>query len=198
MKRFRFGQYLQDDVDYLNDRATIGFETSSLVSDTFMPALTTCNQWRHSYNKRAIREYSQVKQEHPFRYEAELTGRVALSLSQNQRNSLKTLSDDKTNRLLIVLDLHVGAPYQIPKNINTSLLMANGSLCIIVALQQHPDNIITVQRFNDGTSILPDIVFCKLIGVDIEIVQGLGVGIVPIFWTLLKRSKSAFQTAASL
>ena len=59
--------------------------------------------------------------------------------------------------------------------------MANGSLGVVIAIQQNVDNVVEIQNFNDGSSVkicshLPDIVFFKLNDVEVEIVEGLGVG----------------------
>lgn len=97
-----------------------------------------------------------------------IVSRARFSLSPNQEKTIRTLCDDKTDSMPIVLSLAVGIPVQCTKNMSTTLKLANGSIGYVVKILYDPDDS-TRTYVQDGVehilhSLPPLAAYVKLIG----------------------------------
>ena len=187
LSRWRFGVYLQEDLDWVNKRCyqtewkgTTEAESSQCMA-SMCPIIISSHILREEINRACMRQ-AKLNSPEMVMYEipAKISRGMRSTLSQANRRSLYSLRYDKTDKLPMVCHLAVGMPVMCTKNVAPNLLLCNGTLAYVSHIQHHPENITTAVDLGNGfivhrCSRVPEVVFLKLLdrnAANIEFVPG--------------------------
>lgn len=171
LSKFRLGIYEQEDLNYINDHSKQKGSKSM-----YSPYITGSNEIRFSINCTCLTLFiqSRIKMNSnrkpgidiPFRWLAEFNCIGKSNQTTKEKSAFFKLSDDKTDRLPMILDLIIGMPVTITKNHNINIHLANGTLGTIVGFQHDPDNSFILINDDDypyyKCTHFPQLVFVKL------------------------------------
>jgi len=146
--------------------------------------LVTSNAVCAEFNASSTQKYCIENREQLHRYAA-VVRRPRFTLSEMELRSLRSIRDDKTGNMPVMLDIAVGMPIQCTKNVSKRFRLANGSIGIAVDLQDDPTDDFTTRTEGGYTVVvhtaLPEIVYVKLLAYShIQFHEDLPDGVVPV------------------
>ncbi len=189
LDRFRFGTATMDDINLLNEKCMPATKTIPVTAD-ICPVITGSNEFRKHYNQKAVYDFALLNNQVIHRVYAKISKK-----KQNALEELRSLGDDRTGRLPMVLDLVIGMPVMLTKNHqNPKTKIANGTLGHIVGIQLSSSSTFkTIEKSGvviHEYQIPPEIVFVKIRKCDITLIPNLPIGVIPI---LIHQSSSSFK-----
>ena len=135
MNRIRMGLTSEDDMNTLNNACYPPTKPVQLISN-YCPIITPSNYDRDCYNKNCTTAFARLHNLPIHRLNSEYT----TVLSTSDIKHLLTLTDDKTDRLAIQLNIVIGMPIMCTRNMpDRRFQMSNGSLGFLVNIQKGPN-----------------------------------------------------------
>lgn len=132
LDRWRYGNYREEDIEYVND---VCYNQNWTAPDnnlhTFAPVIVTSNAIRAEFNTELTIEFCRFHGQILHQFPAN-TSRTRSSLSISQQRSLRSIRDDKTANMPLLLALAIGIPVQCTKNVSQAMKLANGSIGHVV------------------------------------------------------------------
>ncbi|OWZ07894.1 hypothetical protein PHMEG_00019642 [Phytophthora megakarya] len=185
LDRWRVGNYTQSDVDKVNSLCyTNSWRSRNLENESFCPIHVTSNALRSQLNALSLRAYGNTHHIDLHRFPA-VVSRRKVDLDGTTTKSLKTIRDDKTAGMAIMLEIGLGAPVQCTKNTSRSLKLANGSIGFVTGfVPASTDKPVSTTHsvYTEVThSKSPEVVFIKLRDYeDVQFFPFLPNGVVPV------------------
>jgi hypothetical protein len=140
------------------------------------------------FNRQCVFQFARHVRKPVFRCLA-VAGKCFLTKTMGQ--FVRQLSDDRTGRLPMVLDLVEGMPVTITKNQAPEAYIANGAIGFVCHIEMHPANEI-IRTYDDGVEInhcseLPLAVYIQMLGMENQpLFPGCPNGVVPVILTQQK------------
>ena len=187
MERLRLGQLTFRDKQTLNAQL-VDLAPASDENLDIRPILVGSNKLRATLNRESVRAYARKHSEPVYRFRARLLqGRNNTTPDIRTLERVYALHDSSigTGSFAMQLELAIGAPIMITKNVREEQRILNGTLGRVVKIQFAP-NTIFQETIEDGVAIrsadrLPDLVFLSLRGSEhIQLQPNLPPGIVAV------------------
>lgn len=185
LNRWRTGNYVKEDIDRVN---TVSYgedwRVRNMESSSFCPIIVASNALRSQFNAQSLRAYCQVHTITLHKFSAKLYRRKK-PLDRTRKDGLRTIRDDKTGNMAVVLELAFGAPVQCTKNASRALKLANGSIGFVAGFMASDTEVATSISRQQYEEVLhsepPEVVFVKLRGYEqVHFLPILPVGVVPV------------------
>ncbi|KAF4136228.1 PIF1-like helicase, partial [Phytophthora infestans] len=186
LERWRYGNYTEDDIDYVNNQCyNDNWKSSAMDTKLFCPIIVTSNTLRCEFNDQSAECFSCRQSKTLHQYPA-IISKSRFQISRSQQSSLKNIRDDKTGNMAIVLNLAVGMPVQCTINVSRALELANGTIGHLINIQpdQHDTTRLTTRKIKIDVCVFTRNPRHRLYSTteydkSRSIVDGLAPGIVP-------------------
>lgn len=166
LNRWRVGNFREEDIALVNVTCFRLTWSPSTDEGTYCPIIVTSNTLRSEFNHKCAIAFCKSRHQVLHEFSVVVTRGKGQCLTPSERHNLDWIRDDKTANLALCLRIAIGMPVQCSKNVCLSLMLANGTIAQVVAIQPSLEDV-SQDLEDDGVTFRthsspPEIIFVQI------------------------------------